>query len=298
MGEVKSYNLGMKQCIVCDSKIGKKKIYNQHTSNHVLYYLKQLLLGGKKDEIPFDGFVQICTACGHGVMATPPTTFQLEEYYKQQYWSTRPMLTDQVKITKDAFKQDLRAQSQIDFISAYADVNSIKVLLEIGAGPAFASLVLKERRNNSLVINVCEPGEGWREHYRENSIINISPYFPFESNQKFDYIHTSHWLEHMLDLKDTVIRLNRFLNPSGMIFVEVPNTEYQYWDLPLSDTPHIQFFTPSSLVKVFENHGFECLKVGTFGQTFYEKFKGVPLNENNYKESKNGFWIRSLFRKT
>ena len=285
----------MNQCRICDSKISRRKLYDHHMANPLAYRIKQILRGKGSSNETFTGLIAICSRCGHGTMEEPPTNEQLQKYYEKKYWSDRPKLTEEVKGTKNAFKNDLRARTQILFVKEY--INSITKVLEIGAGPAFASLALKETFGQSLKLNVCEPGKHWAEHYKENSIVNLAPYFPFYSKEIFDYIHTSHWLEHMVDLDDTILELYRFLREKGIIFVEVPNTEYQYWDLPILDTPHIQFFTTSSLVKIFEKHGFECVKVGTFGQTFYQKHMRVPLTAQDYNETKNGFWIRALFRK-
>lgn len=288
---------GMSLCIVCDAKIDKRKVYDAHNVSLIAHFFQQIFKPDKRDT-PFYGFVQICSKCRHGVMGSPPTVPQLEQYYEKQYWASRPTLTDQVNITRDAFRNDLRAHHQIGFILKHLTTDSIHEILEIGAGPAFASLLLREKFNSTLQLNVCEPGVTWNEYYKENTIHNISRYFPFDSEKKFDYIHTSHWLEHVIDLNNTVAKLKEVLREGGFIFVEVPNTEYQYWDLPLIDTPHIQFFTPRSLAKVFQKHGFECLRVDTYGQTFYQKYKGIPLRESDYGEVKKGCWIRSLFRKS
>ena len=69
-------------------------------------------------------------------------------------------------------------------------------------------------------------------------------YFPFKTDIKFDFIHTSHWLEHIVDVNKTMAKINSMLTNKGGLFIEVPNTEF-YWDYPQTDTPHIHFFLPN-----------------------------------------------------
>lgn len=146
-------------------------------------------------------------------------------------------------------------------------------------------------------VHVCEPGRQWDAYYRRQGIEKVADYFPFEATKNFDYVHTSHWLEHALDLRETLATLHAIINPSGFLFVEVPNTEHFYWSLPEADTPHIHFFTRTSLIKAFEKHAFECVNVGEFGITYLDRHNGVAVTDDDYGPREKGGWIRALFRK-
>ena len=114
---------------------------------------------------------------------------------------------------------------------------------------------------------------------------------------QFDYIHASHWLEHVLDLESTILSLRDLSSQEGLIFIEVPNTEHDYWSSTWLDIPHIHFFTMSSLKNVFGRFSFRCLDVGEFGITWAEQNQGVQLTGGDYGPRKKGWWLRALFEK-
>jgi SAM-dependent methyltransferase len=171
-------------------------------------------------------------------------------------------------------------------------------ILEIGAAAAYASLLLRETVEGNVNLNVCEPGKNWEDYYIKHEIRKVANYFPFEAQFSFDYIHTSHWLEHVLDLNQTIPELSNMLVPNGYIFVEVPNTEHFYWDLPIEDVPHIHFFTRKSLIESFKSHGFECCNIEECGITYADGYNGVNVTPDKYGVLNKGYWIRALFKKS
>lgn len=286
-------------CIVCQSKNSSSYLYDNHKGKLGARVLDTFYRILKSNANPFSGLIGVCKECGHGVLQKTPTQQQVETYYRSAYWSDRDELTKNFTLSNDAYKFDLRASSQVDFIEGVVSLGDLNEILEIGAGPAFASLLLREKAGSGgLRLNACEPGLVWEKHYEKHGVQKISDYFPFSTEKRFDYIHTSHWLEHIVNLHDTIQHLGRMTTIGGYIFVEVPNTEHFYWDLQLKDTPHVHFFTRRSLVRAFENHGFQTMKTGLFGQTFFDKFSGKQLSESDYHtERSDGFWLRSLFKK-
>lgn len=248
---------------------------------------------------PFGGFVNICSNCRHGVMQSPPSVEQLEKYYKQLYWSQRDISDDMDQwCLGDDYKNDPRARAQISLILPFVGKSNLTNILEIGAGHAYASLLLRHRlEGRHVTLYACEPGEQWVSYYKKADINKISNFFPFESDLRFDYIHTSHWLEHMSDINATLLALKDAVSRMGFIFVEVPNTDHEYWDLPGDDTPHIQFFTPKSLKELYVKHGFKCLVMEECGIPFNEYSVGKFPTESEYGSRERGFWIRALFQK-
>jgi len=76
-----------------------------------------------------------------------------------------------------------------------------------------------------------------------------------EQEQKADLIILSHFLEHALDLKDTLARVRALLSDSGHVFVAVPNL-YR-WDRDrLFQNAHTYQFTDKTLDYVMECSGF------------------------------------------
>jgi len=286
-----------KSCSLCGSSDLFVKKYNLHNrqdytlTQKIKKFIKKIL---KKGSAIFEGNVDICNSCGYGVMENIPDPEKLHDYYTNQYWDKR---SDDGKIPlKDEYKSDMRAKTQIQLVSEY--VSTANSILEIGAGAACASLQLRDfvkGKNNEAEIYVCEPGDQWIEYYKRQNISRIASFFPFVSEQKFDYIHTSHWLEHVQNIGKTVETLNNMLNTGGYLFIEVPNSAKDYWDLDFIDVPHIHFFTKYSLQKLIENYGFECLFSEEFGVTFHTYFH--EKRSDYYEEQKNGIWVRALFKK-
>ncbi|MDY7091671.1 MAG: class I SAM-dependent methyltransferase [Acidobacteriota bacterium] len=245
----------------------------------------------------FAGYVNICGSCGHGEMSNPPGEDDLREYYQDEYWSQRSSTIELSAGSESAYLKNPRAIHQVDFVMERVACDSIVRVLEIGAGAAYASLLLRSKCRGLPILHVCETGDQWEDYYRRQGIEKVASYFPFETDERFDYVHASHWLEHVLDLGGVLSVLSGMVRPSGYLFVEVPNTEHFYWDLPGRDTPHIHFFTRESLVKALEGFGFSCLKIGEYGITRLEKHSGVPVTRDRFGACKKGFWIRGLFKR-
>lgn len=283
-------------CSLCGSSDLYFIKYNQHTGHYpfkqrVKDCIKKIL---KRGSALFGGNIEICNSCGYGVMEKIPEPEKLRQYYKTQYWGQRAK--DEREISKDEYKNDMRAKTQIDFVYDY--IKGINHILEIGAGPAFPSLLLRDRikeESKEVKLFVVEAGKQWIEYYKENSIIPVADFFPFNGEQKFDYIHTSHWLEHVQDLKQTIEILNSMLYTGGYLYVEVPNSSKEYWNLDFKDVPHIHFFTKYSLRKWFENYGFECLNAEEAGVGFSTYFHERRFDY--YGQQENGIWIRAIFKK-
>jgi len=232
-------------------------------------------------------------------MENPPKEDDLQKYYQDEYWSQRATAVEKAANNDASHIANPRAMHQIACVMEEMHCDSIVNMLEIGAGAAYASLFLRDKCQNSAIhLHACEPGQQWEDYYQRKGIKRVANYFPFETNERFDYVHTSHWLEHARNLDETLSKLNAIITPSGYLFIEVPNTEHFYWDLPVGDTPHIQFFTRKSLVKALENYKFECVNVGEYGITYLDKQNGVSVTADRYGACEKGFWIRGLFKKT
>ncbi|PDW04022.1 class I SAM-dependent methyltransferase [Candidatus Viridilinea mediisalina] len=292
------------QCIICHSKTKSRKKYNPRSLNSLFKHnIKRFLLDpfsqikkiGRKPV--FGGYVIVCDNCGHGMLEHPPTKSVLQDYYRDQYWSDRFVDT----IDKIDLEKEPRANAQMDVVCNFVNCHDINNVLEIGAGSAKASLLIQKRYGNKPQLHVCEPSSKWVDYYNHFGIRKIADYFPYGDSENFifDYIHTSHWLEHVLDLHEVLINLHQVLAPNGYIFLEVPNTEHFYWDLPTrNDIPHIHFFTRRSLLQAMNSYDFECLSIEEYGITFAEAQQGIPLTADRYGLCEQGYWIRGLFRKT
>jgi SAM-dependent methyltransferase len=300
----------MMKCIICHSKIKIKRRYDEHDAflstktrlKDLLLLFKGLFLKylSKNNMILsksiFKGYIGVCDSCGHGVMEKPPSKEALKKYYSLTYWTHRSDMEIQEKTKDTLWKTDSRAQHQVQFVLDNLSNNKMENILEIGAGAACASLLLRDKSSGVIKLFTCEPGNQWTEYYRRMGINKIAEYFPFITTERFDYVHTCHWLEHVPNLSETLSELKKIINSAGHIFVEVPNAEHDYWDVFMNDTPHIQFFTKKSLVKAFENFKFTCLACGDFGITCRDWVKGVSISTDDFGPHEKGCWIRAIFK--
>lgn len=77
---------------------------------------------------------------------------------------------------------------------------------------------------------------------------------------RFDAIIASHVIEHVAEPRAVLWRLCEFLEPFGVIYVEVP---LEVWGSPPPRTEpvtHINFFVPGSLRRLLENAGFGAIR--------------------------------------
>jgi SAM-dependent methyltransferase len=302
------------RCNICGSAITLVKKYNEHVPDsrtktflkHLIPYFDVLIPSSiprlkrlsRRPSI-FRGYIKICSTCGHGEMVNPPTEHDLRTYYQDQYWGQRHTTVERAASNDADYLVDPRAIHQVAFVMEEIRCDSIGNMLEIGAGAAYASLLLRARcQESAIALYACEPGQQWEDYYQRQGIEKTADYFPFETDERFDYVHTSHWLEHARSLGETLSELHKMINPLGYLFIEVPNTEHFYWELPGGDTPHVQFFTRESLVSVLNGHSFECVKIGEYGITRADRRDGVCVTADRYGACEKGFWIRGLFRRT
>ncbi len=196
----------------------------------------------------FNGKIKVCTNCGFGEAVNKPSNTKLREYYENFYWTSYRNKSSKFN---EYYLNDRRAMHQVNTIE-----NNIKIdigeILEVGGADCNTSLYLKKKLNNNyLQIFNCD-AHIWKDYCHKNKINYLSEEDFTNSKKKFDLIISSHQLEHVRDIKEALTNFVNHLKKDGYIFIEVPNTNSIYWDLPLSDTPHLYFFTKKSLQNCLE----------------------------------------------
>ena len=95
---------------------------------------------------------------------------------------------------------------------------------------------------------------------------------PWEENT-FDVLVLSEVLEHLVDPWRILDRLHRYLKPGALVFASSPNVchyrivlmllrgEWKLSDDGIMDRTHLRWFTPSTFAEMFENSGYEVLKL-------------------------------------
>ena len=260
-------------------------------------------------------FVYRCNDCGYGKYKREIMDEDLYNYYANLYHTLENRDdNDDINPTSDEraigqFRFVFNETSIIDRENILNTTDSLSVL-EIGAAEAYISRIILQEQNNCS-IDVVEPMKAFDDYYKRHYINKVAEFFPFSTDKKYNYIHTSHWLEHMNDLESTLDILKSMLIRMGLIFVEVPNCTEDYWQENMRDDHgHIHYFTERSLISLFLSSGFELVKSITVGLSHPDlnKYWISPklLNSAKLKWSSNsirnnianekGSYIRALFR--
>ena len=239
-----------------------------------------------------------CRACKHGFCHPALSTEELRTYYEQEYESSvalgsnadrgmirwhrlRPVVSAGIRRLSSILHKrnwDPRSASQLRCLT---DLGYQKICsgtagegfrsLESGAAEANFSRLLRQdlqsARYQPIENCVVEPRTSWDRSYARSGIQKLGATLEsLVSARPFHLMTLSHSLEHLPNLSTAVQRVFQFLQPGGLVFVEVPNCSDEYWKLRFwPDPPHVHFFCRSSASKLFQRNGFEVLFTMTCG---------------------------------
>ena len=80
--------------------------------------------------------------------------------------------------------------------------------------------------------------------------------------KKYDFIIMSHVLEHFIDVRETLQKVQSIMKKDSVTYIEVPWIDYLNVRIPFEFCPeHISYFTPHSLKNLLLTEGFEILKI-------------------------------------
>ncbi|RXK88505.1 class I SAM-dependent methyltransferase [Chlorobaculum sp. 24CR] len=120
---------------------------------------------------------------------------------------------------------------------------------------------------------------------------------------RFDRIIFWHALEHLHRLGEALDRARELLTPGGQLIIAVPNIEShdarrygQNW-IALDAPRHLYHFTPETLGKLLEKHGFSVLDLGTWlPDTLYNVWFSEKLDRTiSGKTFSSGGIVRAAF---
>lgn len=206
---------------------------------------------------------------------------------------------------------DDRADGQWDFVESYLPGRRGLRILEVGGADALASRRIRDRVPDAT-LDVVEPSERWLPYYARHGIRRVAAFFPFDSPDRYDYIHMSHTLEHLIDLTGALNALRERLVDHGLLFVEVPNCTEEYWSEDTFDPDgHIHYFTADSLARFAVAAGFDVVRTITAGMTHRERNRFYKEGDRFAREiverctrsirenepQPEGEYLRALFRR-
>jgi len=154
-------------------------------------------------------------------------------------------------------KEDGMYGKQISYINSFIKNCHIKKMLNYGSGN-----VSYENKFGDIVVDDYDIGLG------------------NNSRDKYDFIILSHVLEHVYELDTFFATLKQNLRPDGVVYIEIPNSEYYHcmnYDVPLQEIniEHINFFSKYSLSKLMIINNFTPVSI--IDDTFNIK-DGLPYH--------------------
>lgn len=204
-----------------------------------------------------------CEKCGVGVTAPFPTKEQLIEFNRKTYDVEQRI---QIYLSRqDYFKK--RYEGYIKNIKATKKDGK---LLDIGCN---IGLFMKVAQQAGFDVKGVELNAGCALYGKEKFHLDIdSKYlediaFPDET---FDVITLFDVLEHIPDMNGFIDELRRVLKKDGLVVIQAPNLNSLMTKLTksewcwLSPPDHLYHFTPDSMTRFLQAHGFRIKKIKTW----------------------------------
>lgn len=154
-------------------------------------------------------------------------------------------------------------------------------VLDVGCGPGGFGPTLRRRypvARLSGVEAVAAQAEIARVGHGFDEV--LTGYFPdalADRSDRFDVITFNDVLEHIIDPWSVVNGLHDRLTPGGHVVASIPNVQFvwnltdllagrwNYQDWGILDRTHVRFFTRTTAMSLFADHGFEietCVGIG------------------------------------
>lgn len=216
--------------------------------------------------------IKRCKKCGYGVYDRQLDMKLLHKYYDT--YAPHPFAISSNEYHNESlYLEDIRSIGQYNFVKDELRNFSKINMLEIGAGGALFSRLLRKKHQGQVFLNVVEAMDFWVPYYNELGIKLVGKFFPEnEIDQKFQYIHVSGCLLYLYNLFDAIIKLRDLLTDDGLLFIMDENSNSEWYSLDRVDTPTIHSFTKESLAKLMENYNFNVLQLQEYGLTHKEQY--------------------------
>lgn len=215
-----------------------------------------------------------CNECGFIILNPRPQEDALTAFYPSDF-NKRPGSLF-YKAIEPAFK--IAQQLTINLISKYKPEGKA---LDIGCGNGDFLLAMQKKgfdvygvEPNKDAKEFCPAPLGGRIFYNSLKESNFQP-------KTFDVITCFQSLEHVYNLKATLLEMNRIIKDNGILYICVPNSEFlearlfgpYYYNL---EAPrHLYFFSKKTLGRLLSAHGF---RVERFMRDSLFEFVSTPAS--------------------
>lgn len=227
-----------------------------------------------------DTTIVSCSQCGAVYIDTEANQSHFSSYYNSGYSKTISYV--------ETFGKDVANEYFTNIYNSFKEyINKDSNILDMGAGRGEFSQFLQTLGYDNIIA--VEPSKDNYEHMVKNHLFTFLA-DSFTINQKtslkFDLIILSHTLERILNFKDALLNLKKLLNPNGIIYIEVPDSQkYDKVNFPsyfFFTFEHIIHFTKSDFENVAKSYGFKLLQTNNYLKcNSYFVINGIFQNGGN-----------------
>lgn len=94
-------------------------------------------------------------------------------------------------------------------------------------------------------------------------------------DSQYDYIFSSHTLEHLPNYVGALRYWKKYLKKGGILFLYLPHPDMEYW-LPQNNIKHLHSFYPEDMAKLLEDLGFSSILYSE--RDLYWSFSIIGIN--------------------
>lgn len=152
-------------------------------------------------------------------------------------------------------------------------------IMDVGAGTGEFVVLAREAgfKADGLEFSEFAARDAKRRYQVELMVGSLSR---FQAPRRYDLVHLNHVFEHLTDPHAAVRFIQQLLARNGGVYVEVP-FQFNWIDklkyllfqarpsFNIHSLHHPIFFTPKTLVRLFEKHGFQCIHLNLFDRVHY-----------------------------
>jgi SAM-dependent methyltransferase len=229
--------------------------------------------------------VFVCEECGARYLWPYISGKQLDALYGKSYFTGLKESEDVLDIPSSnsdyqaEFAKARLGKFDATVLMLLAQHPNAKSILDIGA--ATGDFLALAKKRGLLVSGIelssyasAKANEKYGFVFHETGIIE------YQGKEKYDLIHMNHVFEHFEFPHQALTRIAGLLNTNGLIYIEVPfqfnllevikyRLSGRRKGFDVFSLHHPIFYKPGVLKKLFEDHGFSCIKLSVFEWSRY-----------------------------
>lgn len=162
-------------------------------------------------------------------------------------------------------------EKAIGWMSPYIEDN--KTFMDFGCSTGYFGSLIKEGKNNKVYgVEISDDKKEAQKKLDGVYSFDIDGEWPKDIyERKYDYIFFGDVIEHLKNPAEALKKCKRLLTPNGLLFVSTPNVahisirlellsgNFDYEPMGILDNTHLKYFTRKSLVRTFEEAGYEII---------------------------------------